>query len=821
MFDRLLQDLRFAVRQLLRRPAFSVLLILTISVAIGANVAIFSVLEGIVLRPMSYHQPERLLAVWETPPEGRWYQPFSAPDYFDVREQSETLEEFGVIHLRWFNLSGGEEPQRVRGGACTASLLNLLGVQPAQGRLFTEEEEAEGNDRVVILSHGLWRNQFGGDPDILGNEVSINGEPSEVIGIMPEGFRSPTPWGGRDGSRLWTPIVLDRYDNAGRGSHWLGAYGRMAENATPEQVEAELDLIATQLAEAYPDTNGRVRMWVQPMMERTLGGIGSALAFLLVIVGLVLLIACANVASMLLARGLNRSGEFAIRASMGAGRRRLARQLLTESLVLAGIGGILGVLMAYWGVDALKAVLPDNVPRVDGISVNGPVLGFAFVATLVTGLLVGLAPSLFASRTNLAEVIKTGRATRGGGSAKNRFLWGLVAVQLGLGFVLVNAALVMAVSYGNVIKQPNNFQEEVLVASISVQGPRYSQPQQRRTFWEQVLDRTRSLPGVTEAGITSKLPLQGGSNGGVLVRDQVFDPQGAYTLVEYSFVSERYLEAMGIPLLTGRTFDRGDMEAAAVYAGIDSVTAEVPLVINRAMAEELWPESDALGEMVRPFSPQVHWRGRVVGIVENVRQWGPEREALPEMYFPHTAEVWGPIWGNVIVKAEVTPEALAEQIKGAVHEVDAEIPVATPFTMARIVRTTTAGRRFSMLLVALFAATALLLIVAGTYGVISYAVSQRTHEIGVRMTLGADKTRVLRLFLVRVASLFGVGLALGLLGAFATGIIIRSMVYGISALSPLHMAAAAGVMILVALSATLIPVMRATGVDPLEALRIE
>ena len=822
MIDRLAQDLRFALRQLLRHPVFSGLLILTIAVAIGANVAIFSVLEGIVLRPMSYPVPEQLLAVWESPPEETWYQPFSAPDYFDVREQTETLEEFGVIDLEWFNLSGGDEPLRVQGGECTASLLNLLGVQPALGRLFTESEEVEGSHRVVLLSHGLWRGQFGGDPEILGQQVSINGEPWEIIGVMPKEFRSPTPFGGKDEARLWTPIVLDENHDPGRGAHWLGAFGRMAEGVIPEGVEAELNLIAGQLAEAYPDTNSRIRMWVQPMMERTLGGISSALVYLLVVVGLVLLIACANVASMLLARGMNRSGEFAVRASVGAGRRRLARQLLTESLLLATIGGIAGVMLAYWGVGALKAVLPDSVPRAAEVGVNGPVLGFALAATLLTGLLVGIAPSLFASRTNLAEVIKAGgRASRGGGAGRNRFLSGLVAAQMGLGFVLVNAALIMAVSYRNVIHQPTNFEEEAIVASVSLQSPDYPEPEQRQLFWDQVLENVRAIPGVAEAGITSKLPLQGGSNGGILVRDMVFDPTVQDYLAEYSFISEMYLESMGIGLLAGRTFDHGDMLAAAAYAGQDSILANVPLIINRTMAEQLWPESDALGALVRPYTSDPTWNGRVVGIVDDVRQWGPEREPLPEIYFPHTTEFWGPIRGNLAVRAEASPQALAIQVQDAVHQVDASIPVTAPFTMSRIIRDTTAGRRFSMMLVALFAVTALLLIVAGTYGVISYAVSQRTHEIGIRMTLGADKTGVMYLFLMRITVLFGIGLILGVLGAWAATKLTRSMVYGISALSPLHMAGAAGVMILVALFATLIPVIRATNVDPLEALHTD
>jgi len=686
MIDRISQDLRFALRQLLRHPVFFGLLVLTIAVAIGANVAIFSVFEGIVLRPMNYPEPERLLAVWESPPEETWYQPFSAPDYFDVREQTQTLEEFGVIDLEWFNLSGGDEPLRVQGGACTASLLNLLGVQPALGRFFTEAEEVEGVHRVALLSHGLWRGQFGGDPDILGQQLSINGEPWEIIGVMPEGFRSPTPFGGRDDIRLWAPIVLDQDHDPGRGAHWLGAFGRMADGVGPEEVEAELNLIAGRLAEAFPDTNSRIRMWVQPMMERTLGGISSALVYLLVVVGLVLLIACANVASMLLARGMNRSGEFAIRASVGAGRRRLARQLLTESLLLATIGGIAGVLFAYWGVGALKAVLPDSVPRAAEVGVNGPVLVFALAATLITGLLVGFAPSLFASRTNLAEVIKTGRGSRGGGAGRSRFLSGLVAAQMGLGFVLVNAALIMAVSYRNVIHQPTNFQEEAIVASISLQGPDYVEPEQRRLFWDQVLEKVRAIRGVAEAGITSKLPLQGGTNGGVLVRDMVFDPQVQDYMAEYSFISEMYLESMGIGLLAGRTFDHRDMLAASVFAGQDSILANVPLIINRTMAEQLWPESDALGALVRPYTSEPAWNGRVVGIVDDVRQWGPERDPLPEMYFPHTAEIWGSIRGNLAVRAEASPETLAIQVQEAVHSVDAEIPVTAPSTMGRIVR---------------------------------------------------------------------------------------------------------------------------------------
>jgi len=817
--DSIVRDLKYALRQLVRYPGFSLLLILTIAVAIGGNVAIFSVLEGIVLRPLPYPEGDRLVAVWETPEEGRWYQPFSAPDYLDVRDQAQSLEEIGVLDLAWFNFSGGDEPVRIRGGYSSASLMELLGAQPIQGRLYTEAEEVEGNNRVVVLSYGLWRSQFAGDPSVMGNRINIDGAPWEIIGVMPETFRFPTPWGGRDDTRLWAPLALPR-DDASRSRHWLGTFARLAPGITIEEAEVELNIIALQLAEAYPDTNAQTRMWVQPIMTRTLGGISSIVAFLLVIVGLVLLIACANVASMLLARGMNRASEFAIRTSMGAGKRGLIGQLLTESLVLALVGGAAGVLLAFWGVDALKAILPESVPRVELIQVNMKVLGFASFVTVATGLLVGLAPSLFAARANLAETIKHGRASRGG--TRSRFLSGMVAAQLAFGFVLVNSAIVLAVSYTNVMEQPTNFsKEEVLVTGISLAGPAYDTPQQRRIFYENLVRRVRGYPGVTFAGITSKLPLRGGTNGGVLVREQLYDPSNQQYLVEHSFVGDGYFEAMGIGLLAGRTFDQRDMDMAAVMAEDDSTMVELPLVVNRAMAEEMWPETEALGQLVRPYSAREYYRARVVGIVETVRQWGPERDPLPEMYFPHTAELWGTISAQLIIRAGGDPESLTSSIRAAVDEMDSTLPFATPVTMGRILEDSTAGRRFSMLLVGLFAATALILIVTGTYGVVSYSVSQRTHEIGVRMTLGADKGRVAKLFLGRVGFLIAPGLALGIFGTFAASVTTRSLVYGISALSPLHMTMAAGVMIVVAVAATAVPVLRATGVDPLEALRVD
>ncbi len=823
LIDTTRQDVRFALRQIAHRPGFSALVALTLAVGIGGSTAIFSVVKGVVLRDLPYPQAERLVAVWEMQDENLKFQPFSGLDYLDVREQSTKLQDLGVLTRRSFNLSGDGTPVRIQGAACTASLLHLLGVPPLHGRLFLEEEETEGSSQVVILSYGLWQGHFGGVPDVVGTKILVDGLPHEIVGIMPDVFEFPTPWGGRDTSQLWAPLVLPREDSS-RSWHSFGGVGRLAEEVTLAEAEAELKAIAAQLAAAYPNTNARTGMWAEPMMTRTLGRVQNALNFLLIVVGLVLLIACANVASLLLARGAQRTPEIAIRGSVGADRNRLVRQLLTESLIQSMIGGVAGFALAYWGVGALVAILPSNVPRAAGIGVDVRVLGFAVITTIVAGLLSGLAPAVFAARTEIASVLREGLLARGGSRGRNRFLNVLVAAQIAIGLILVNTAVLLMISYSNVISQEMNFDtDEVIVAGISLSGPTYEEPHQRRAFYQELLTRVRSLPGVSQAGLTSKLPLRGGSNGSVLINDEIFDPtvRKEGNLVEYSFVDDGYHEAMGIPVLAGRTFSSFDLEESSVAAGLEISPVELPLVINRTMAEQMWPGEDVLGKLVRPDSAIEGYRARVVGVVEDVMQWGAERPPLPEMYFPHTAEVWGAIWANLVVRAEGDPSYLTVAIRETVREIDPQIPVAEPSTMAEILRQGTGRRRFSMLLIGLFAVTALILIVAGTYGVMSYAVSQRTHEIGVRIALGADKVLVFRHFFARAARLFGPGLMLGLFGTFAVSALTRSMVFGVSSLNPIFMVAAVGTMILVTSAAITIPVLRATRVNPVEALKAE
>jgi putative ABC transport system permease protein len=811
--NELAQDLRFALRQIGRRPGFTLLVVLTLAVGIGANIAIFSVMKGLILRSLPYPEPERVVAIWETPTGRRAYQPFASPDYFDMREQNSSLKEMGVYRFDWVNLAGEEEAARVFGVRCTASVLRALGLQPSMGRLFTDDEEIDGNHRVVILSDALWRRQHGAATDIIGKRITVNGESSAVIGVMPPEYEFPKPWSSMsDEPQLWTPLVLVRADSL-RDWHSLAALGRLEDGVTVAQAEADLQAIAAGLAEAYPNTNAQVQVWIDPLMRRALGGVRSFLFLLLGIVGLVLLIACANVASMLLARGTTRTSELAIRASMGAARPRLIRQLLTESMLLSAMGGVAGVVIALGAMGAIKNLIPPSIPRVDGITIDGWVLLFSLFVTVATGLIFGLAPALFASRTDLVGALKEGRGSQAGGRTRNRFLGTLVAGQLAMAFVLANGAALLIVSYLEVLRVPRGFAtEHVLVAGIPLNGPRYQETEGRVAFWNRLLERIQGLPGVEHAAATNKLPLAGGNNGWVLVDGETFDPQARRPLVEYSYVSPGYFDAMGVGLLSGRKLEVRD----ATHA--DVATDRIALV-NQAFVDRYWPGESALGKRVRQNGDPPEWIATVVGVVADVRQWGLEYPPLPEMYFPHSAELW--MYTRLVVRASGDPQALVPALRQAVREIDSQIPFSGVRTMDSVVTSASERRRFYTLLVALFAVTALILVVAGTYGVMSYYVSQRTHEVGVRVALGADSGKVMGLFLRQGLRLVLLGLAIGLVGSVLSATLTSSLAYGISPFNPLFMAGGALIMTFVALAAIAVPVLRAVRVDPNQALRAE
>ncbi|MGD2152205.1 MAG: ABC transporter permease [Gemmatimonadales bacterium] len=811
--DELAHDLRFALRQLTRRPGFTLLIVVTLAIGIGANVAIFSVMKGLILRSLAYPEPDRVVAVWETPTDHRAYQPFASPDYFDMREQNSSLKELGIYRFDWVNLAGEEGAARVFGVRCTASVLRALGVQPSMGRLFSDDEEIDGNHRVVILSDALWRRQHGATPDIIGKRITVNGESSAVIGVMPPEYEFPKPWSSMsDEPEVWTPLVLVRADSL-RGWHSFAALGRLQDGVTVAQAEADLRTIAAGLAEAYPNTNAQVQVWIDPLMRRALGGVRNFLVMLLGIVGLVLLIACANVASMLLARGTTRTSELAIRASMGAARPRLIRQLLTESMVLSAMGGVAGVLIALGTMGAIKDLIPLSIPRVDGIAIDGWVLLFSLFVTLITGMAFGLAPALFASRTDLVGALKEGRGSQAGGHTRNRLLGMLVTGQLAIACVLANGAALLIVSYLEVLEIPQGFAtEHVLVAGIPLNGPRYEEIEGRVAFWNRLLERIQGLPGVEHGAATNKLPLVGGNNGWVLVDGETYDPQARRPLVEFSYVSPEYFDAMGIALLSGRKLEARDVARA------DVATDRIALV-NQAFVDRYWPGESALGKRVRHNSDPPAWIATVVGVVADVRQWGLEYPPLPEMYFPLGTQLWA--YTRLVVRASGDPQALVPALRQAVREIDSQIPFSGVRTMDDVVTSANERRRFYTLLVTLFAVTALILVVAGTYGVMSYYVSQRTHEVGVRVALGADSGKVLRLFLRQGLRLILLGLAMGLVGSVLSATLTSSLAFGISPLNPLFMAGGALIMTLLALAAITVPVFRAVRVDPNQALRAE
>jgi predicted permease len=807
IFDNLLRDFRFSIRQIVKRPAFALFVVLTLAVGIGPNVAIFSVLKALILQPFYYPEPDRLVQVWQTDIAGRWHQPFTSPDYFDIKEQSTVFQEFGVYSTQVFNLSDGE-PVRVQGVAGTASVLNAYGVMPAMGRLFTEEEEQEGKDRVVVLSSSLWSGRFGADAQIIGRRIRINSEEHEIIGVMPEEFQFSSPWFRGRGFEIWKPIVLSREEQQ-RGSHWLLAIGRLKDDVDWRSAETEIRAIAAQLAEAHPKTNARTQVWIMPFAFEIVGQFIGQLLILCFTVGFVLLVACANVASILLAKGAGRQTEMAVRISLGAGRRRIISQLLSESFLLAVLGGIAGVLLAYWSLDLLRSLIPPNLQGGEAIRIDRTVLIFTFGLSIFTALLFGFVPALTASRTHLVDALKEGSGSRTAAKTRNRILRILAVAQIALALLLTNGAILLFKSYRNVLNLPQGFDtREVLTGEIWLWGPRYEEDQAKAAFWEQLIERIESLPGVEQAAVTSKLPLEGGTNGSVLVDGEVYDPQVMRPLVEQSYVSADYFEAIGIPFLAGRSLNQAD-----------ETSSEKGVVVNRALVDRYWPGENAIGRRIRSNSDPPGWEVFVVGVVDNVRQWSSIHRPLPEMYVPYGARPR--VRAKLIVRTQVDARTLLPVIRQEVSRLDPDLPIADIRTMEDVFSTSTRGRRFLTLLLDLFTAFALILSITGIYGFVSYHVAQRTHEIGIRVALGATRKNLLVMVLKNALILVTIGIAVGLAMTVNASFIAGSLVYGISPLNPLYISGGVLFVILVAMLASCIPALRGSRIDPVQALRIE
>jgi putative ABC transport system permease protein len=818
-----LQDLRYGARMLWKSPVVSLVAVAALALGIGANTAIFSVVNTVLLRPLPFAEAERLVMVWDTHPLARKlgydYVPGSNGSFADFRQQSDSFEQMAALDTWIVNLTGRNEPERIEGTKVSTSLFPLLRARPMLGRAFTPEEEKQGAAHVVILSHGLWQRRFGGDANIVGQTVTLDGEQYEVVGVMPPDFSFPQNSGlpaffpFAQKTDLWTPWVLTEEERQNYGSHHLAIIGRLKPGRTLQQAQAELSTIASRLEQERPDELKDFGVNVMPLREQVIGKSRTAILVLLCVVGFVLLIACANVANLLLARAASRQKEVAIRTALGASRSRVIRQLLTESVLLAFIGGALGVLLAMWGVDLLVALSPGDIPRTGEIGIDARVLAFTFGVSLLTGLVFGLAPALQASSSDLHEALKEGG--RGGttGPRRARVRAVLIVSEVALALVLLVGAGLLVRSFFKLRNvSPGYDPENVLTLDIPLPGTRYKEDAQLTAFYQRLIERVKALPGVEAVGAVSHLPLTGAEElDGFEVegRPRIDAGENAQT-ADFRVVSPDYFGTMKIPLVRGRYFTERD-------------TADTPgvIIIDETLAQRFFPGEDPLGKRIDEYGSRNKLGYlTIVGVVSGIKHSSLDAEPKPAMYVSYLQSPWLDMTLTVRTSGPGA-ENLAAAVRQEVWALDKDQPVAGVQTMESLFAKAVAPQRFQMLLVGLFAAVALLLSVVGIYGVMAYSVTQRTHEIGIRMALGAQRGDVFKLLMGQGMTQALIGIAIGLVGAFILTRLMSSLLYGVSATDPLTFAGVSLLLTSVALLACYVPARRAMKVDPMVALRYE
>ncbi|NIN11714.1 MAG: FtsX-like permease family protein [Gemmatimonadales bacterium] len=803
------QDLRYGIRQLNRRRVFTCAALAILAIGIGGTTAIYTVVRGVYLDSLPYESPDRLVFVWEADVNTDEV-PVSDPNFADWRDQNHTLERLAALTHRFANLSGSGDPGRVVRGLTTPGFFDILRTRPILGRGFSPSEEIEGNERVAIISHDLWIRRFEGEPSVLGNVVQLDGEPYAVIGVLPPGFQHPSPWWYGSETDVWTPLVLEN----DRGWHRLIVIGRLREESNLEAARADFRTLAARLSDQYPETNGGNSASVVTLHEQLLGDVGRQLFILLGVSLLVLLVACGNVASLLLARGITRQNELAIRSALGASRTRLIRQLLVENLPLSLLGGALGLIVGMWGLEGLQTLISYSVPRTENISIDMWVLVFAVVVSVVTGVVFAVVPAATISRARVGGTLR--ESGRGEVVGRTTLLVRnlLVVGQLAVALVLVNGAALMVTSYRLLSHEDRGFDPKgVLTVGISLSSPRFAELPRVREFFDEVRERISALPGVRRVGVTSKLPFRGGTNTSVIVEGREAETdEGRGPLVEVSIVDEGYFGGMGIPLVAGRNFTPQDTAPAS--AGV---------IINRRMAQIVWPEEEPIGKRVSFGLP--NWY-TVVGVVGDVRQWGLERPPAAEIYMPYSSSPPSTVLSfhrvrYLIVRSEVGPHSLVAPIRHAVSSVSGDQPISQARTMEEIITESMARRRFSTLLVGILTSITLILVAAGVYGVMSYFVAQRSREIGIRMALGAARSTMLREIVVRGVKLTLIGATVGLIGVLWSTRVLSNLVYGISPTDPATIVTTVAFLLTVGLLSSAVPAVKATQVDPMVALRAE
>jgi putative ABC transport system permease protein len=802
------QDLRYGLRTLVKNPGFTAVAVIALALGIGANSAIFSVVNTVLLRPLPYKDPERLVMVWED--NTRHGYPRDTPaagNYIDWRDQSQVFESMAAMTDQSFNLTGAGDPEKIEGERVSANLFSLLGVEPQLGRAFSPEEDQPGRSHVIIISHGLWQRRFGSDMKITGKPLTLNGESYEVIGVMPPDFHFPS----RD-AEMWVPIAFTSEEAANRRRHYLQVVARMKPGVTLEQARAEMTAIATRLQQQYPNSNTNLGATVTSLHDYVAGNIKPALLVLLGAVGFVLLVACANVANLLLARAAVRQKEIAIRVALGASRFRLLRQFLTESILLAALGGGLGLLLSLWGVSLLQAFIPENISQVKAVTVDGKVLLFTLLVSLLTGLIFGLAPATQASNFNLNETLKEGGRDSSAGNRGARIRGLLVVAEVAVSLLLLIGAGLLINSFLRLRHVDPGFRtDNLLTMKVVLPKTKYPDPARRAAFYTELLRRVEALPGVKSAAVTTNLPLyRQGNSISIAIEGRPEPPPGQEPTVVTRVVSPHYFQTMGIQLLQGRELGAEDRQ--------DSPAA---VVISETMAHKFWPGEDAMGKRISAGKPQSpdDWI-RVVGVVKDVRQFELDADPKPQMYFSYEqAGFFEP--NDLVVSTSVEPLSLAATVRKAVWEIDKDQPVSDIRTMEAILADSIARQRFSMLLFGIFAALALVLAAVGIYGVMSYSVAQRTREIGLRMALGAQRSDVLKMVVGQGLKLVLIGVVFGLAAAFILTRLMSSLLFGVSATDPVTFITISLVLVGVAVLSSFIPAHRATKVDPMVALRAE
>lgn len=808
-----MQDVRYALRMLSKNPGFTFVAVITLALGIGATSAMFSVINAVLIRPLPYHQPERLVTIWEESPERDLFQiPVSFSNLRDWVDQTQTFEEIAAYTFTNLNLSGAGEPARLSTVRASANLFSLVGAVPLLGRTFLPEEDNEGSGRVVILSHAVWQQRFGSDPGVVGQSLALNNQGYTVVGVMPASFQFPVGFGylGKvlnDPIEIYVPLAATGRELA-RGNYSFFAIGRLKPGATIEQARAEMTTIEGRLEKQYPDTNTGIGVSLVATREQTVKEIRPALLVLFGAVSFLLLIACANIANLLLARGATRQKEFAIRAALGASRVRVLRLLLTESVILSLAGGCLGLLLALWGTDALVALAPDNLPRLHEVGIDGRVFGFTLAVSLATSILFGFIPAIHAAKPDLNEALKEGsRGSTGGGAAK-RIRGALVSAEVALSLVLLIGAGLMIRSFFRLQQMNLGFNpDNALAVNLSLSPARYPEDRQQAAFFHEALERLQSLPGIQAAGATTGLPLTLSLSGSDFRIEGRPEPEaGKEMIVHTRSVSPGYFETLGIGLIKGRDFSDRDKSGAPAAA-----------IINNELTRIYFPNEDPIGKRIT-FDDGGLWMS-IIGIIDDVKQLGQDSAAKPEVYFPFSQMTSSSM--SLVVRTTSSPASVVASIKDQIQQIDKDLPITDVKTMRQLLAESVSGRRFNMLLLTIFGAVALILAAVGIYGVISYSVSQRTHEIGVRMALGANTRHVLKLVVGQGMWLALVGIAIGLGASFFLTRLMSTLLFGVTATDPVTFAVISVTLTGVALAAILAPARRATKVDPMIALRYE